>query len=253
MNHTYRTLAFLGFATILVGLPKAVYSHLPPSGLVVVAQPEKKTSAVDLYNRGVDKLNSGNYQDAIADFSQALQIDPNDSDTYYNRGYAHHSLGNYEKAIADYSEAIRLNPQFAQAFSNRGYTYFVLKNYQQAINDATKAIELNRDSDNAYVSRGNAHDELGNSNRAYYNRGLTRNRLNQHQAAIQDYSEAVRLQPTFAEAYYNRGLSRFNLKNYTQAIEDLKKAADLFKENGRTENYKNAIDAIKTIQELANS
>ncbi|HEY9614239.1 tetratricopeptide repeat protein, partial [Allocoleopsis sp.] len=160
MNQTYRILAVLGFATILAGLPEMVYAQFSPSRSLVAAQQEKQTSAVDLYNRGVDKLNAGNYQGAIADFNQALQIDPNDADTYYNRGYAQHTLGRYDQALADYTQAIQLNPKFAQAYSNRGYTYFVLKNYQQAITDATKAIELNRDSDNAYVSRGNAHDEL---------------------------------------------------------------------------------------------
>ncbi|HEY9610345.1 tetratricopeptide repeat protein, partial [Allocoleopsis sp.] len=111
-----------------------------------------------------------------------------------------------------------------------------LGNHDAALADYEKAISLNP-----------------NSARAFYNRGLTRNRLNQHQSAIQDYSEAIRLQPTFAEAFYNRGLSRFNLKNYKEAIDDLNKAAALFKQNGRTENSQSAMDVIKTIQDLGKS
>src|SRR5919202_2820322 len=136
MNQTYRILAVLGFATILAGLPEGVYAQFSLSRSLVAAQQEKQTSAVELYNRGVDKLNAGNYQGAIADFNQALQLDPNDADTYYNRGYAQHTLGNYAKAITDYTEAIRINPNFAQAYSNRGYAHYVLKNYKEAIADA---------------------------------------------------------------------------------------------------------------------
>jgi tetratricopeptide (TPR) repeat protein len=84
---------------------------------------------------------------------------------------------------------------------------------------------------------------------AYYNRGLSRNRLNQHQSALDDYNETIRLRPTFAEAFYNRGLTRFNLKNTKEAVEDLQKAADLFKQQGRTQGYQNALSAIKTIRQ----
>src|ERR687886_655861 len=142
MNQTYRILAVLGFATILAGRPKGVYAQFSPSRSLVAAQQEKQTSAVELYNRGVDKLNAGNYQGAIADFNQALQIDPNDADTYYNRGYAQHTLGRYDQALADYTQAIQLNPTFAEAFYNRGLSRFNLKNYKEAIDDLNQAVAL---------------------------------------------------------------------------------------------------------------
>ncbi|NEQ24986.1 MAG: tetratricopeptide repeat protein, partial [Microcoleus sp. SIO2G3] len=88
-----------------------------------------------------------------------------------------------------------------------------------------------------------------NNAMAYYNRGLTRNRLKEHQAAIADYTESIRIQPTFAEAFYNRGLSHFNLDQTEQAIADLQKAAELFQEQGRTTNYQSVLNAIKTIQQ----
>src|SRR5689334_15031791 len=134
MNQTYRTLALLGLATVLTGLPQVVAAQRPPASLVLSADTKPgQMSAVELYNRGVDKLDTGDYQGAIADFTQALQLNPNDADTYYNRGYAQHTLGDYDKAITDYSEAIRLNPNFTQAFSNRAYAYYLLKKYPEAI------------------------------------------------------------------------------------------------------------------------
>jgi Flp pilus assembly protein TadD len=41
----------------------------------------------------VDRLTAGDYSGAIADFTQALQLEPKDADAYYNRGYAELVLG----------------------------------------------------------------------------------------------------------------------------------------------------------------
>ena len=45
---------------------------------------------------------------------------PNLAILFYNRGNAYFHQNDYARAIADYSEAIRLNPQIAKAFYNRG-------------------------------------------------------------------------------------------------------------------------------------
>ena len=54
------------------------------------------------------------YDKAIADFTEAIRLDPKDADAYCNRARAYYSKGEYDKAIADYSEAIRLNPKYAR-------------------------------------------------------------------------------------------------------------------------------------------
>jgi tetratricopeptide (TPR) repeat protein len=52
---------------------------------------------------------------AIADFTQAIKMTPDDANSFYNRGLAHAFLGNREAAIADMRETLRINPQFEQA------------------------------------------------------------------------------------------------------------------------------------------
>ena len=73
---------------------------ISPLSAQTTANPVK---AVEFYNRGVDRLTAGDYSGAIADFTQALQLEPKDADAYYNRGYAELVLGQYERAIADYT------------------------------------------------------------------------------------------------------------------------------------------------------
>ena len=53
----------------------------------------------------------------------------------FNRGNAYFDQRDYPRAIADYSEAIRLNPQYANAYSNRGLAYEELGDHARAAAD----------------------------------------------------------------------------------------------------------------------
>ena len=55
---------------------------------------------------------------------------------------------------------------------------------------------------------------------AYYRRAIARHDRGDRQGAIADYNEAIRLNPNNAIAYYNRGVALYNLRNYQDAIAD---------------------------------
>ena len=59
----------------------------------------------------------------------------------------------YEKAIADYNEAIRLDPKMAAAYTQRGYAWEAKKDYEKAIADYTEAIRLNPNDTHAIIHR----------------------------------------------------------------------------------------------------
>ena len=48
-----------------------------------------------------------------------------------------------------------------------------------------------------------------------------------YKVAVNDYNEAIRLEPDFAEAYFNRGLTNIYLGNLQQGTKDLSKAGEL--------------------------
>ena len=56
----------------------------------------------------------------------------------------------YEGAIADYTKAIEINPDFAIAYSDRGFSKYSLKDYYGAIADYTKFTELDPDNPVAF-------------------------------------------------------------------------------------------------------
>ena len=81
--------------------------------------------------------------------------------------------GNYQEAIAAYDRAIELNPDLAEAYYVRGAAYNSLGDPNRALQDLDKTIELNREYAGAYYHRGLAHHKLGNPDRAMENYKLS--------------------------------------------------------------------------------
>ena len=199
--------------------------------------PIDPTSEQQSLRSGNKHFQQGKYEEAIADYNEAIRINPESAEAYYNRGTTKDLLGRHEEALEDYNEAIRINPESAEAYYNRGTTKDVLGRHEEALEDYNEATRVNPQFAQAYYNRGNAKDALGrheealedydeairiNSQyaQAYCNRGTVKLTLDQHDEAIEDYNEAIRINPQFAKAYYNRGIAKGMLGWYEEAIAD---------------------------------
>ena len=128
-----------------------------------------------------------------------------DDDAYFNRGFAKNELGDYQGAIDDYTKAIGIDPSNGDAFINRGATKFELEVIAEQL--VTKAIEINPKDASTYVSRGNA-----------------RGKLEDYQAAIDDFDKALSIDSSLDDAYFNRGIAKSKLENHQAAIDDFTRA-----------------------------
>ncbi|CAN1210781.1 hypothetical protein TUMEXPCC7403_11325 [Tumidithrix helvetica PCC 7403] len=99
-------------------------------------------SAEDSFRKGHAKYELGDYQGAIADFTEAICLEPNRVAGYNSRGNAKVRLGDYQGAIADFTEAIRLEPDDANAYFSRGYAEYELGKKEVAIADYNEAAKL---------------------------------------------------------------------------------------------------------------
>ena len=145
---------------------------------------------------------------AIADFAEAIRLDPKVTDAYHHRGNAWLQKPDYEKAIADFSEEIQLDADRSAAWLNRGYVWLTKKENEKAIEDLSRSIELDATSPMAFFYRG----------RAFYFKGERRK-------AIGDFSEAIDL-GMGSYAYYDRGVAFYEVGDFEQAIEDFTHAID---------------------------
>ncbi|MFN5595247.1 MAG: tetratricopeptide repeat protein, partial [Aphanizomenon sp.] len=87
-----------------------------------------------------------------------------------------------------------------------------------------------------------------NYDKAYNNRGSVRDDLGDKQGAIDDYTLAIKFNPNLAQAYNNRGVVRKELGDKQGAIDDFQQAANLFQQQGNTEGYQKVLEVLRKIQ-----
>jgi len=98
-------------------------------------------------NRGIAYGEKGQYDQAISEFSKAIQINPNYDKAYNNRGIVYRLKGEYDQAISDFNKAIQINSLEAEGYNNLAWLYAtakspVFRNGKKAVELGTMACEL---------------------------------------------------------------------------------------------------------------
>ena len=109
---------------------------------VLSAQAAYAQSAEDWFKSARAKASSGDYEEAIDDYTKALKINPQFADAYFHRGILKGRLGDAKGAISDADKAIKINPQNAMAYASRGIAEELGGDLQRACADWRKAALL---------------------------------------------------------------------------------------------------------------
>jgi tetratricopeptide (TPR) repeat protein len=171
------------------------------SSIIQSGRETRRNLSIAYYSRGLAYYDKGDDDRAIAEYIEAIRLDPKFAQAYSSRGLAYDHKGDLGHADPDYNEAIRLDPKYAQAYFNRGNAYYQKGDDDRAIADYNEAIRLTPKYAYAYNNRGTAYDHKGDADRA-----------------IADYNEAIRRDPKFAQAYSNRGLAYYQKGDFDRAI-----------------------------------
>lgn len=163
--------------------------------------------AVVYHYRGNAYLERGDTGHALADFAQAIRLNPDLPQNFYDRGRAYLAKHDNMHAIDDFDQVIKLNPDIPQAWDSRGVAYRGEGDMDRAGQDYERAIMLDPGYAPAFVHRGNLY-----ADKADYDRGIS------------DYDEAIRLDAKDAEAWYRRGEAYFRKTEYDRAARDLDRA-----------------------------
>ncbi|PAY15543.1 hypothetical protein CKO51_31345 [Rhodopirellula sp. SM50] len=187
-----------------------------------VLDPNSSDSPLDAsgwFDRGKAKFDAQKYRECIADFTEALNLDPTIPSAYVHRGTARRMIDEAEKAIADYGEAIRIDPTYAAAFIGRAHVLRTKGDYANAIEDYAETIRLQPDNASAFRYRAVALQEIGEADQA-----------------IEDWSQAILLHPKNSWSYRRRGFLWHARGDYQQAINDFEVAIDLDSESAWAHN-----------------
>jgi Tfp pilus assembly protein PilF len=166
----------------------------------------------DAYNnRGFHRsFRLGRFEEAIADFDEAIKLNPNIAKFWSNKGQALGMLGRNDEALVAYNRAIELMPQDADYRNNRGAVKIQKGDWQGAIADCSRAIEMNPRQRDAYSNRAFAYSSTG-----------------QYDGAIADSRRALELSPDHPQSFIQYGTIGYGLaqtRRYAEAIPALDEA-----------------------------
>lgn len=213
------------------------------------------------------------YEDAIAAYNQALQIQPDLADTWNNRGVVLTRMQRYPEAIASYEQATTIRPTYPDAWNNRGVVLLELQKYPEAIGCYEQAIQAKPDYADAWNNRGVAFSKMEEYEQAvisynqalqikndytdaWNNRGVALSKLEKYEAAIDSYDNAGKIRPDFYRIWYNKARCYALQGKIELAIENLKRALNLnpnlCKELAKTEADLEKIREHEAFKQLIN-
>jgi tetratricopeptide (TPR) repeat protein len=122
----------------------------------------RNNRAIALGNRGAAYKVTGRYDEAIADFTLAIELDPDNAQYYCQRGDARLRTNANSEAVDDYTVAIRQSPRLLWGYHGRGQAYLAMGNGEAALADLNQAVRLKPDAFSLRVLRGRANNLVKN-------------------------------------------------------------------------------------------
>lgn len=194
--------------------------------------------SVLLYN--IAQVNSANrsYEDAVRNYSVAIEMDPNYSEYYNERGSVFLKMGRLAEALADYRRAIETSPPYSEVWANLGQAYRLLGQWPEAKAAYERAIELVPGQALALVGLAQVLDALGDSTGALArytaalaedpnqplvlaNRAALFYEQGKYPESLADLDQALLLAPDNADLYLNRAVVAAELGMDERARQDL--------------------------------
>ncbi len=155
------------------------------------------------YPRGLAYLNIKEYQKSLEDLNKEISRNPKNFDPYYYRGYVNLKLDNWQQSVTDYTKVISSKPNFAPAYNKRCISYFVLNNFDRAIEDCEKAISLNPNLAEAYFTLGRIY-----------------NSSTDYQKAIRNFIKGIENKINFTERFTWLDKNYANQRNSNPKVKD---------------------------------
>nr|MDT0660610.1 tetratricopeptide repeat protein [Micromonospora sp. DSM 115978] len=196
------------------------------------------------YNRAQVYGMMGRLEEALADHTWVIALDPNFPDHYFNRGNVLRRLGRNEEAVADYEQALLLSPPFPEVYYNRGDVRLELGDVDGALADFDRVLELDPEHVDARANRAGIRCDIGDLDGASddIGAGLALAPANPHllclrarvltergdtAAAALAVGAALTADAGLAEAWAIRGGLRYQAGDLTGAIADFDRAIEI--------------------------
>ena len=147
-----------------------------------------KDEAVRHYNRGHDLHKQGFYNQAIAEYRQAVLADDRMEEAHTNLGLIYAGQKNFAKAMESFKKSLALNPNRTNALNGLGAVLYAKNRPQEAMEQWKKAVQIDPNFASAYFNIGNACENDKD-----------------YKGAVDAYVNAIAISPSLADAYFRVG------------------------------------------------
>jgi len=206
-------------------------------------------TAVLAFERAEAQFRTGNFNEAIAEYTRAIEISPQWTDAYLMRGYVHGWNGDLDLCYEDYKAAAALDSKY-QDFST-AFGLFKDKKYSEAIVIYNRINPNNINMSVLYNLRGVSFYSIGDIEKAiadydagillvpdffghYLNRAFAYNDISLFDMAIADCNKAMELAPEYFLPYAVRANAYFGKGDFTRSLSDSNRAIQLNPDNKGT-------------------
>jgi tetratricopeptide (TPR) repeat protein len=220
----------------------------PQAGQPNPEQAERDAKLRGLFEAGVTAVQAGNYDDAIAKFTEATTMLPTCHVCYYNIGAAYAKKAQaaqgdaatelWAKTEENYKKSVELKPDYSDGWAALAALY----NQQKKFDLAAQA------SEKASGPAGAAGAPGGGSAPALYNQGVIFWNQNKYNEAKDKFDAATKADPKYSEAWYRLGMAYMNLGDTKKAVESFEGYLQNDPNGSHAAEVKQAIDALKPKQ-----
>ena len=189
------------------------------------------------YQSGLESMDREQYDQAIAAFQQAVELNPSYFDALTGLGYAYTLTGRFDEAIATYQQALALQPNSTFALRSLGYVHTQKGDYAGALAAFDRAVAIDPADATAWTSRGLALSAMGRFNES-----------------VASYEKAIQITPTSFYPWFSLGMEYYGAGMYAGAVSAFDAALAIDKRSSEAWNYRGlSLAALGRYQEAIES
>lgn len=178
-------------------------------------------TAEKIVKKGLELEASGRLYPALEAYTEALEYTDH-ARAYERRGHLRIKLlDDYKGAVYDYSKALEEKPT-GNLYFWRAKCHIKLQNYKQAVGDLTLASALMPEYDSIY----------------FYRAEINNYKLNNYEAAKNDYDKVLKLNTQFSDALFGRAMAYYYMGEHNKAISDLDNGINISPARGNLYYYR---------------
>lgn len=129
---------------------------------------QNPNSAPNHVELGWSLFQKGQYNDALAEYKKAIDLDDKNYRAYYDLGLAYREVKKYDLAISTFQKALEIAPKSFEAHYDLGVVYQQTGKLDQALQEFQLAYKLNPGSTEIIYSMGQIYEQMNNIPEAKY-------------------------------------------------------------------------------------